>query len=158
LIYGATWHYIHGMKIDPTQKTAIASDHAGYELKELIKAQYPDWDFLDLGCHSEESVDYPDFGKAIGEAVRDGTVDQAILICGSGIGVSIAANRFAEVRAALCMNEEQAESSRTHNDANVLVLAARLTPAQDVYKFIDIFFSTEFEGGRHQRRVEKLSC
>ena len=143
---------------DTQKMIAIACDHAGYELKEAIKAHYADWNFLDLGTNSPESVDYPDFGIAMGDAIRDKRVEQGILICGSGIGISIAANRYPEVRAALCMNESMAESARTHNDANVLALAARQSSESDALRFVDIFFKTDFEGGRHQGRIDKLSC
>jgi ribose 5-phosphate isomerase B len=141
-------------------KLAIAADHAGYELKENIKTALGSRiEWVDLGTHSLESVDYPDFGKAMGEAIKAGTVTRGILVCGSGIGISIAANRFKEVRAALCTSAEMAKLSRQHNDANVLVLGSRIIDEATALDCVDAFLTTDFEGGRHQKRVEKLtSC
>lgn len=139
-------------------KLAIASDHAGYDLKERIKNRFSEHvEWLDLGTNSEDSVDYPDFGKAMGEAIKGGEVQNGILICGSGIGISIAANRYPEVRAALCVTPEMARLARQHNDANVLVLGARLINLPIAIDIVQNFLVEKFEGGRHQRRVEKLS-
>jgi ribose 5-phosphate isomerase B len=137
---------------------AIASDHAGYELKELLKQAYGGIDWLDLGASSSESVDYPEFGFRLGEAITDGKAQRGVAICGSGIGISIAANRFAAVRAALCVNADMARLSRQHNDANVLVLGSRLIDFDTARECIDVFFSTPFEGGRHQLRVDMLEA
>ena len=135
---------------------AIGCDHAGFELKEEILKKYNSYDFLDLGCFSLESVDYPDFGHAVGSAVCDNEADYGIVICGSGIGISIAANKIKNIRAALCTTVEHARLSRLHNDANVLALGARLTDNKEIYNIIDAFFNTEFEGGRHLTRIEKI--
>lgn len=138
-------------------KLAIASDHGGYALKEAIKEQFSDIEWVDLGTDSEESVDYPEFGQAMGKAITDGDVARGVLICGSGIGISIAANRFSAVRAALCTSVEMAELSRQHNNANVLVLGERTTDQETAFGCVKAFLNTEFEGGRHERRVNKLS-
>lgn len=138
------------------QTIAISCDHGGFALKEAIKEKYKNISWLDLGTNSEESVDYPEFGKAMGNAITSGEASTGIVICGSGIGISIAANRFPAVRAALCMTPEMAKLSREHNNANVLALGARLIGEQDAFTIIDTFLNTEFEGGRHERRVEKL--
>lgn len=139
-------------------KIAIASDHAGYELKEALKQAFGDeYEWLDLGTNSLDSVDYPDFGHAMGQAIGNGDAAHGILICGSGIGISIAANRHAAVRAALCANDTMARLSREHNDANVLVLGARIIGFDVAQDCVKTFMKTEFAGGRHQRRVEKLS-
>lgn len=140
-------------------KYAIASDHAGYALKQKIIEKYAgkvEW--LDLGTNSGESVDYPDFGAAMGQAITKGDASQGILVCGSGIGISIAANRFSAVRAALCTSDEMAMLARQHNDANVLSLGARMSDEQEIFKIIDAFMHTEFEGGRHERRRDKLTA
>lgn len=137
-------------------KLAIASDHGGYSLKETIKAKYADIEWVDLGCDSEESVDYPVFGKAMGEAITDGKIERGIIICGSGIGISIAANRFPAVRAALCTNVKMAELARQHNNANVLALGARILDEEMALACVEAFLNTEFEGGRHARRVDLL--
>lgn len=137
-------------------KVAIASDHAGFELKEEIKKHF-NYDWLDLGTNSTDSVDYPDFGKAMGEAITNGEAERGIIVCGSGIGISIAANRYAAVRAALCTNAEMAKLSREHNDANVLALGSRIIDSDTAMTCVDTFMNTPFEGGRHARRVEKLN-
>lgn len=139
-------------------KIAIASDHAGFEMKEALKKALADqYEWLDLGTNSLDSVDYPDFGQKMGEAVRDGEAERGILICGTGIGISIAANRHASVRAALCANDTMARLAREHNDANVLVLGARILGFEVAQDCVDAFMTTEFAGGRHERRVEKLN-
>ncbi len=140
------------------EKVAIAADHGGYALKEEIKNAYADkFTFVDLGTNSCESVDYPEFGQKLAKEIVSGSVDRGILICGSGIGISIAANRYAEVRAALCTDVTMARLCREHNNANVLALGARTSGPQVIFDMIDVFLNTEFEGGRHERRVEKLS-
>lgn len=139
-----------------TDKVAIASDHAGLSLKTAIKARFPDIEWLDLGTNSADSVNYPDFGKALGQAITKGDAPRGIAICGSGIGISIAVNRFPAVRAALCTSTEMARLSRQHNDANVLCLGERLTPSETAFAIVETFFATEFEGGRHAARVKQL--
>ncbi len=141
-------------------KLAIACDHAGFEYKEAIKKHLEGRaDILDLGTNAQDSVDYPDFGQGMGRAITEGKAEKGIIICGSGIGISIAANRFPAVRAALCMNSTMARLARQHNDANVLALGARLMGLEIVYDCIDAFLNTKFEGGRHEGRVKKLgSC
>lgn len=139
-------------------KIALASDHAGFALKETLKSYLSDaHDIVDLGTHGEDSVDYPQFGKAMGITMStDPAPDFGILVCGSGIGISIAANRFPAARAALCTTPEMAQLSRQHNNANVLALGARLTDEDTAKKIVDTFLSTNFEGGRHERRVAML--
>ena len=138
---------------------AIASDHAGFPLKmrivDLLQARH--LHVLDLGTESESSVDYPDFGHAAAEAIASGEADQALVICGSGIGISIAANRNPAVRCALCTSAEMARLARQHNDANMLALGARLIDHDMALECVDAFLATKFEGGRHAARVEKLS-
>lgn len=138
-------------------KIAIASDHAGFELKQAVVKHLGAENVLDLGTNSADSVDYPDFGKAVAKAIEEGKTQQGIVICGSGIGISIAANRNPAVRAALCMNTEMAKLARQHNDANVLALGARLVDEHTALDIVNVFFKTEFEGGRHARRVDKLT-
>ncbi|WP_218824097.1 ribose 5-phosphate isomerase B [Achromobacter xylosoxidans] len=135
---------------------AIASDHAGYELKEKLKKAFDAVDWLDLGTNSEDSVDYPDFGFAMGEVITTGAARQGIVICGSGIGISMAANRFPAVRAALCANATMARLGRQHNDANVLALGSRIVGFEVACDCVRAFLNTQFEGGRHQRRVDCL--
>jgi len=138
---------------------AIACDHGGYALKNVLKAQLEagGYSVLDLGTDSEESVDYPDFGHAMGAAIRDGKADAGVLICGSGIGISIAANRHPEVRAALAHDALSARLSRQHNDANVICFGGRIIGEEIAKDCLDVFLNTEFEGGgRHTRRVAKL--
>lgn len=139
-------------------KVAIASDHAGFALKEEIKKAFADkYEWLDLGTDSEDSVDYPDFGEALGKAISDNEAEKGIVVCGSGIGISIAANRYAAVRAALCTSAEMAKLSREHNDANVLALGSRIIDSGTAMDCVDTFMTTSFEGGRHEGRVGKLN-
>ena len=138
-------------------KIAIASDHAGYELKEKLKTVFADVDWLDLGTNSEVSVDYPDYGFAMGEAITEGRAEQGVVICGTGIGISIAANRFPAVRAALCTNATMARLSRQHNDANVLALGSRIIGTEVAQECVNIFLNTPFEGARHQKRIDMLN-
>jgi ribose 5-phosphate isomerase B len=139
-------------------KIAIGSDHAGFLLKKQVKhlldAMHIEMD--DVGTESEESVDYPDYGIAVARKVSSGAVDRGILICGSGVGMSIVANKFPEVRAALCLDEDTARISRRHNDSNVLVLAGRKTDFREAESIVRIWLDTPFEGGRHQRRLDKI--
>jgi len=139
-------------------KIALAADHAGYEDKEKVKRMLDDLGvtYDDMGTYSCDSVDYPDYAKKVGEAVANGEVDQGLLVCGSGTGMAIAANKVPGVRAAVAWNEDIARLARQHNDANVLSLAARFTPAEEIDKILRAWFSAQFEGGRHERRVEKI--
>jgi ribose 5-phosphate isomerase B len=138
---------------------AIASDHAGFELKGALKAELEAMGHrvLDLGTNSADSVDYPTFADAMAEALREGRAERGVLVCGTGVGISIAANRHRHVRAALCHDSASARLSRAHNDANVLALGARLIGVETARDCVRAFFTTAFEGGRHARRVAKLS-
>ena len=138
-------------------KIAIASDHAGFALKEALKAALPEHEFVDFGTHSEASMDYPDTGSKAAQSVADGTCSRGVLICGSGIGMSIVGNKIAGIRAALCVNTDIARLSRMHNDANVLVLAARFTAVNYAIDILKTWLDTDFEGGRHQQRIDKIS-
>lgn len=139
-------------------KVAIGCDHAGYELKEKVKAKLTNdgYEVVDVGTNSTDSVDYPIFGKAVGEKVATGECERGIAICGTGIGISIACNKVKGVRAALCNTEHLAEMSREHNDANVLCLGAREIDHKLALKIVDKWFSTEFLGGKHLRRINML--
>ena len=139
-------------------KIIIASDHAGYQLKEnIIKHFADDFEWENLGTYSSESVDYPDYAHPLAEKIASGENKYGILICGTGNGIGMTANKHANVRAALCWNVEIAALARQHNDANVLVLPARFITDEDAFNVVKTFFSTSFEGGRHQRRVEKIN-
>jgi ribose 5-phosphate isomerase B len=142
----------------PEETVAIASDHAGVELKSTVKAELEAMGrrVLDLGTQGTESVDYPDFAAAVAEALRDGRAGRGVIVCGTGIGISIAANRHRHVRAALCHDATSARLARAHNDANVLALGARLIGSEAAKDCVRTFFATPFEGGRHARRVAKL--
>jgi ribose 5-phosphate isomerase B len=135
---------------------AIASDHAGFCLKEDIKQAFPEIEWKDFGAYSVDSMDYPDSGKPAAKAVADGECEKGILICGSGIGMSIVANRVKGIRAALCNTPEIARLSRQHNDANVLVLAGRFTPVPLALEIVKTWLETPFEGGRHLNRIDKI--
>ena len=137
---------------------ALGSDHAGYEYKEKIKKLLDELGlpYEDYGTSSSESTDYPDFAHKVSEAVSSHRSDRAILVCGTGIGMSIVANKHEGVRAAVCESVESARLARQHNDANVLTLGARITQWETATQIIRIFLSTGFEGGRHQRRIEKI--
>lgn len=139
-------------------KIAIASDHAGYPEKEQLKPLLDELgiQYEDLGTVSTESVDYPDYARKVGEEVANGHVEQGLLVCGSGTGMAIAANKVPGVRAAVAWNEEIARLAREHNDANVLSLAARFTPFGELEKIVRAWFAAAFDGGRHARRVDKI--
>ena len=139
-------------------KIAIASDHGGFALKEKIKEHLLKRGFSveDLGTYSEESVDYPVYGKACGEAVASGKADLGVVICGKGIGISIAANKIKGIRCGLCTSVEMAHLTKQHNNANILALGGRTTGVDLAVKIVDEWLDTEYEGGRHQRRVEML--
>lgn len=139
-------------------KVAIGCDHAGFALKNEILPLLNELGIAwkDFGTANEESVDYPDFGEAVSRAVSQGRFERGILICGTGIGMSIVANRFPGVRAALCSERYAAEMSRLHNDANLLVLPGRVINSAAAGEIIRTWFTTPFEGGRHQRRLDKI--
>lgn len=142
-----------------TRKIAIGADHAGYEVKEEIKKTLDELgvEYEDLGTDSGDSVDYPDFAQRVAEGVSNGAYDQGLLVCGSGIGMAIAANKIRGVRAAVAWNEETARLARQHNDANVLALGARTTPEGTIPEIVKAWFAADFEGGRHGQRVKKIS-
>jgi ribose 5-phosphate isomerase B len=143
----------------PNDETiAIASDHAGFELKTALceHLQAGAVELIDLGVHSADAVDYPDIGFALARLVRDGRAGRGVLICGSGIGVSIAANRYPEIRAALVHDETSARLARQHNDANVICFGARTIGAEAARQCLRIFLDPPFDGGRHALRVDKL--
>jgi len=139
-------------------RISIGSDHRGYEAKERIKALLEDMglDITDHGVHAKQAADYPDTGFAVAQDITDGRADRGILFCGSGIGMSITANKVAGVRAALCHDELTAQMARRHNDANVLCLAADLVGDALMQGIVRVWLTTEFEGGRHSRRVQKI--
>ena len=136
----------------------IAVDHGGFALKQPVVEEMRalGYEVLDLGTDDEESVDYPDMSDNLIAAFRDGRVNRGVLICGTGVGISIAANRHAGIRAALCYDDETAALARQHNDANVMCLGGRKTGVEQARGMVRIFLGTEFEGGRHARRVGKL--
>ena len=140
-------------------RIALSADHAGYELKDILVTwlKHGGHDVLDLGTNGPESVDYPDFGARLGRAVASGDVERGIAICGSGIGIAIAANRNPGCRCAQVNEPLSASLARTHNDANAIALGARLIGVDMAKACVTAFLSTEFEGGRHQRRVDMLS-
>jgi len=143
-----------------TLKVAIACDHGGYDLKEAIKDNF-DIKWIDLGTDNDkDSVDYPDFGHALAEAIEDGVAEYGIAICGTGIGISIAVNRHEGIRAGLCTNTTMARLTREHNNANVLCLGARITGTEAVMDIVKTFLETDFaeekKSGRHQRRIDKI--
>jgi ribose 5-phosphate isomerase B len=140
-------------------KVALGSDHAGFSLKERIKKFLLEkgYEVIDLGTTSEESTHYPLFAKDVALAVQRGEAQRGILVCGTGIGMSITANKFKGVRAALCCNEYMARMSRLHNDANVLCLGDRVLGEDIALAIVDVWLETPFEGGRHEKRVELIS-
>lgn len=142
-----------------TMKIAIASDHAGFELKELIKDYITKTNnsIVDFGTNNSDSVDYPDFAAAASKAVSSGEVDRGILVCGSGQGMMMSANKFKNIRAALCNDLYSAKMSRLHNDSNILAIGGRIVGKDLALEIIKTWMETEFEGGRHQRRVDKLN-
>ncbi len=141
------------------KSVAIAADHAGFELKSVLKDDLAamGYSVLDFGTGGPESVDYPDFAEMLVEAMKQGRAEQGVLVCGSGIGMSIAANRHSGIRAALCHDADAARLARQHTDANVLVLGARVIKVEAARECVQVFFNTVFEAGRHRRRVEKLA-
>lgn len=141
-------------------KIAIGCDHAGYDLKERLKKNLEGKgiNFQDFGAFSSDSVDYPDFAHAVAAEISSGNFDAGVLICGSGNGISMTANKYNWVRAALCWTPEIAELARLHNDANILSLPARFITQEQGVEILEKFIETSFEGGRHERRVNKINC
>ena len=139
-------------------KIAVGSDHAAYELKEAIKEKLMNegHEVIDVGCDSTESVDYPKYGHAVGRAVASGEAERGIAVCGSGIGISIACNKVPGIRAALCTSVEMAEMCRRHNNANVVCMGARMISQELAFDIIDTWMTTEFEGGKHLRRINEI--
>lgn len=139
-------------------RIAIGCDHRGFALKELVMPflQKAGHSYQDFGCYSTEPVDYPDIARKVGEAVAAGNSDQGILICDTGIGMSIAANKIKGIRAALCRNAFAAQRARQHNDANILCLRAEDTDNKSALEIVEAFLATDFEGGRHVQRVSKI--
>lgn len=138
---------------------ALASDHGGYELKEALKSHLNEREgveVMDLGTDGPDSVDYPDYGFACGEAVASGKADQGIVCCGTGIGISIAANKVKGIRCALCTSTEMARLARQHNNANIISLGGRTTDPELAKQIVDTWLDEKFEGGRHERRTGKL--
>ncbi len=143
----------------PNSVIALAADHGGVELKDALMQDLAEqgYDVLDLGTNGSESVDYPDYAQAMAAALADGKAGRGVLVCGSGIGISMAVNRYGHVRAALCHDGLTARLARAHNDANVLVLGGRIIGIETARDCLDQFLTTDFEGGRHSRRVNKFS-
>jgi len=141
-------------------KIALGCDHGGYGLKcEIIKLlEAKGYEYQDFGCYSTESCDYPEFGEAAARAVASGECEKGIVICTTGIGISIAANKVAGIRCAHCADSLEAEMTRRHNDANMMAIGAGFTGKNMAERMVEVFLSTEFEGGRHQRRVDKLNA
>ena len=142
------------------KKIAIGSDHAGYELKEKVKKHLISNNIKvkDFGPFSEERADYPDYAHPVATAVENKNVDLGILICGSGNGINMTANKHQGIRSALCWREDIAEMARLHNNANIIALPARYIEEEEALKCVDIFLRTDFEGGRHAGRVDKIRC
>ena len=140
------------------KKICISSDHAGYKIKEYIKTLlYKNKiSLIDLGPHNDKSVDYPDYAKKVAKRIKGKKSDFGILVCGSGIGMAISANKIRGVRAAVCYNKTSTYLCRSHNNANILCIGARLTKKNNIGKIVSVFLKTEFEGGRHQRRIKKI--
>jgi len=139
-------------------RVILASDHAGFKLKEQIKIylRKKKYKFLDLGPYKLAKVDYPDFAHKLSRKINSNAKQKGILICGSGIGMEITANRYKNVRAALCYNQKSTKLSRLHNDANVITLGSRLTKKNLALKCVGIFLNTKFDGGRHKKRIKKI--
>lgn len=139
-------------------KVAIGSDHAGFELKEILRDYITSKGIrvIDKGCYSADRADYPDYGHVVAKSVLSEEVAMGVLMCGSGNGINISANKHKGIRAALCWNSEIAALARQHNDANILVLPARYISKDEAFKCVDVFLSEKFEGGRHKTRVDKI--
>ena len=141
------------------KKIAIGCDHAGFQLKKVLISHLSEqgWELVDFGCPSEESIDYPDYAHPVAEYVENNNT-LGVLICGSGNGISMSANKHQGVRSAICWSKEIAALARQHNNANILSLPARFITIEEGVKISNTFFSTDFEGGRHERRLNKISC
>ncbi|MCX2453291.1 ribose 5-phosphate isomerase B [Pedobacter sp. PLR] len=146
------------MSTAPKMKIAIGADHAGFEYKELLKSFLADYEVKDFGTHSTQSVDYPDFAHPVALAVESQEYTFGILVCGSANGVAITANKHQHIRAAICWLNEIAALARVHNNANVLCIPARFVSEELAKEMTSTFLNTEFEGGRHELRVNKMSC
>jgi ribose 5-phosphate isomerase B len=143
-----------------TNRIVLASDHAGYELKEKIKKYLIDKgiEIKDIGARSSDSVDYPEFGHLLAETIENGEYDYGISLCGSANGINMTTNKHQGIRSAICWSEEITRLARLHNDANICSLPARFIDEKQAEKMVNIFLNTEFEGGRHKRRIEKIPC
>ena len=139
-------------------KIAIGADHAGFEYKEILKAYLTEYELTDFGTHSTDSVDFPDFAHPVASAVENGEFDYGILLCGTANGVAMTANKHQHIRAALCWENDIASLVRKHNNANILCIPARFVSEYVAKEMTTTFLTTEFEGGRHQNRIEKMSC
>ncbi|MGL4308394.1 ribose 5-phosphate isomerase B [Cetobacterium sp. SF1] len=139
-------------------KIVLGADHGGYQLKEVIKKYLTEkgYEVLDKGTYSTDSVDYPDYAKAVAQSILNKEADYGVLVCGTGLGISIAANRYKGIRAALCNNTTMAKLTREHNNANILALGGRTTGDVLALDILDTFLNTEFQGGRHQNRIDKM--
>jgi ribose 5-phosphate isomerase B len=142
----------------PQERIGVGSDHAGFRLKESVRRWLVEHSYsvLDLGTYNEEACDYPDFAIALAEVMGAGEIDRGILICGTGVGMSIVANKFSHLRAAVCHDPTTARYSRAHNDANVLTMGSRITGEMVALDIVNAWLHTPFEGGRHSRRLEKI--
>ena len=143
------------MKIIP-----IGADHAGFQLKEQVSQYLQDlgYEVKDFGCFSEESIDYPDYAHPVADLVEANQGMLGIIICGSGNGINMTANKHSGIRSALCWKKEIAELARQHNNANIITLPARFITEEEAIEMVDVFLATEFEGGRHQNRIDKIAC
>jgi ribose 5-phosphate isomerase B len=139
-------------------KIAIGADHAGFEYKQVLAGSIQANEIIDFGTYNTDSVDYPDFAHPVASAVENGDADFGILVCGSANGVAITANKHQGIRAAICWNQELAALARQHNNANVVCIPARFISLDEAKKIVEVFISTEFEGGRHATRVGKMTC
>lgn len=143
-----------------SQLIPIGADHAGFKLKEKLKAYLLEkgYEVKDYGCFSDESIDYPDFGHPVAEHVSNSPGTLGVVICGSGNGINMTVNKHQGIRSALCWKNEIAQLAREHNDANIIALPARFITEEEAIQLLDTFLNTAFEGGRHQRRVNKIAC
>ncbi|TCC94272.1 ribose 5-phosphate isomerase B [Pedobacter frigiditerrae] len=146
------------MPLEDKLKIAIGADHAGFEYKEILKDFLSNYEVKDFGTHTAESVDYPDFAHPVASAVESGEFDFGILVCGSANGVAITANKHQKIRAAICWENELAALCRQHNNANIICIPARFVSTDAAKAMTTTFLTTAFEGGRHQNRVNKISC
>ncbi len=138
-------------------RIGIGADHRGFKLKEKLKESFPKIKFIDFGTNDCEPVDYPDYAFPVVEAIQKKKIQRGVLICGSGLGMSISANKGKGIRACLCLNKEMAKMARNHNNANILVLAANFTSEKEAIEILKTFLREKFEGGRHKRRIDKIS-